>query len=43
MSLQDKPGITVDVRTYLEEICNVLKSITGNENWYDLAINSVKK
>ena len=43
MALQPKPGVTDDVRSYLEEICNILKSITGNDNWYDLAINTVKK
>ena len=43
MALQPKPGVTDDVRSYLEEICNILKSITGNDNWYDLAINSIKK
>ena len=42
MALIPKPGNTNDVRSYLEEICNVLKSITGNDNWYDEAVNTVK-
>ena len=42
MALTPKPNECEDTRSYLSTICEVLQSITGNDNWYDKAIASIK-